>query len=273
MHLISATPANIERPAVVTIASGKGGVGKSHTSVNVSVALARLGKRVALLDADMGLANAGMMLGVKPDTGVERVLAGESVDQVLRGSPTGVRLLSAGAMLSDDARGTLCAAFAPLVTDLDYLVIDAAAGIGADVTSFAAASDVVVILLADEPASFMDAYALLKTLHVDHGCRRFAIVTSMVTDEPAGRLLFASFARIVSRFLDADLAHLGSVPRDGRVRQAALAKRPVVDLFPDSRAALAFNGLARALDADVARHPVGGASAFFGQGAMHVRAA
>ena len=273
MHLIPATPANIERPAVVAVASGKGGVGKSHASVNLAVALARLGKRVTLLDADMGLANAGMLLGLKPDRGVERVLEGEAIAEVARAGPAGVRLLSASALIGDEARARLCAAFAPMVPDLDYLLIDAAAGIGADVTGLASASDVVAILLADEPASFMDAYALLKTLHLDHGCRRFVVVTSMVPDEAAGRLLFANFGRVVSRFLDAEVAHLGSVPRDGRVRQAALAKRPVVELFPDSRAGLAFVRLARALDADVARHPVDGASTFFGKGAAHACAA
>ncbi len=266
-HLISSTPANIERPAVVAIASGKGGVGKSHCSVNLGVALARLGKRVALLDADMGCANAGLLLGLRPDDGVERVVTeGLPMADALRSGPAGVRLLSAGAPMGDDARERLCAAFAPMVAELDYLLIDAAAGVGPEVTDLATAADVVTILLADEPASFMDAYGLLKLLHLDRGCRRFAIVTSMVPDEAAGRLLFVSFARVVSRFLDADLIHLGSVPRDGRVRQAALAKRPVLDMFPDSRAGLAFVGLARALDTDVARHPVGQLSAFFGQG-------
>lgn len=272
-HLISATPANIERPAVIAVTSGKGGVGKTHISVNVSLMLARLGKRTMLLDADMGLANAGLLLGVKPDNGVGRVIEGEAVADAAVATRGGISLLSASDPLTEDGRERLCAAFQPMVTELDYLVIDLGAGIGEDVTTLAAAADVVTIVLADEPASFMDAYQLLKLLHVEHGCRRFAIVTSMVQDEAAGRLLFSSFARVASRFLDADLTHLGSVPRDNHVRQSAIAKRAVSEMFPEARASYAFAGVTRALDAHVARVPVQPLSAFFAGGETYVRAA
>ena len=268
-----ATPANIDRPAVVAVASGKGGVGKTHISVNVALVLAALGKRTMLLDADMGLANAGLLLGVKPDDGVSRVIAGVPVAEAAQDTRGGIRLLSSAEPMGEDGRERLCAAFAPMVAELDYLVVDTGAGIGADVTTLAAAADIVAIVIADEPASFMDAYTLLKLLHLEHGCSRFAIVTSMVPDEAAGRLLFGSFARVVSRFLDADLSHLGSVPHDGRVRQSALAKRAVTEMFPDSRAGHAFTALARSLDAHVARRPVGQLSAFFGTGDAYVRAA
>ena len=273
-HLINATPANIERPAVVAVVSGKGGVGKTHISVNLSLALARGNKRVMLLDADMGCANAGLLLGLKPDGGAERVVAGTaSIAEAAQTGASGVRLLSASASIGEDARERLCAAFEPLVTDLDYLMIDAAAGVGAEVTTFAAAADLVALVLADEPASFMDAYALLKLLHVEHGCRRFAVITSMVADEATGRLVHGNFARVAQRFLGLPVTHLGSIPRDTRVREAALARRAVADLYPDSRAGTAFAALARALDAEVARRPVGGLSAFFGSGDIHARAA
>lgn len=246
---------NKKRPVVIAVASGKGGVGKTHVTVNLSVALARGGKRVMLFDADLGLANAGVVLGLPAQATIEDALKGDArLADIVQPGPAGVGLISGGsgdaslAVLDEAVQQKLCRSFSVFEDEIDYLMIDTAAGIAPIVTGFVEKSDLAVVLVNDEPASFIDAYGLLKALALRGATKRALVLTNMVANDVAGQRLFQRFKGVVSRFLDIELDHLGSIPLDPHVRRAALRKRCVVEAYPLTPAGQAFNRLAWAID-------------------------
>jgi flagellar biosynthesis protein FlhG len=235
----------------IAVASGKGGVGKTNVSVNLSVALAKAGQRTLLLDCDMGLANAGILLGLDSPWTIGDVLAGRcGLDDLIMTGPAGLAFApghsgtGSGSTLSHDERGRLFDALAPHRRDFDTIVIDTGSGIEASALALIAAADTPVIVVAPEPTSFVDAYALVKALHVAHGLDRFEIVTNMVQSEAAGHALFDRFRAVATRFLDMELVYAGAIPADPYVREAVLRKRCVVEAFPGAPATRAFARLA-----------------------------
>lgn len=253
------------RARTIAVASGKGGVGKTNVSVNLSVALAKAGGRTLLLDCDMGLANAGILLGLDSPWTIGDVLAGrcELADLIMTG-PAGLAFApghsgtGSGSTLSHSERGRLFDALAPFRTAFDTIVIDTGSGIEASALALVAAADTPLIVVAPEPTSFVDAYALVKALSVSHGLDRFEIVTNMVESEAAGHALFDRFRAAATRFLDLELVYAGAVPTDPFVREAVLRKRCVVDAFPGAPATRAFARLAARFAAPArAPQPVG----------------
>lgn len=274
------TQDNSNRPVVIAVASGKGGVGKTHVSVNLSVALARGGKRVMLFDADLGLANAGVVLGLPGQATIEDALKGDmSLADIVQAGPAGIGLISGGSgdaslsVLDEDVQQKLCREFRVFENELDYLVIDTAAGIAPIVTGFVEKADFAVVVLNDEPASFIDAYGLLKALAGRGRCKKALVLTNMVANSIAGERLFARFKGVVGRFLDIELEHLGSVPHDPHVRRAALRKRPVVEAYPLTPAGQAFNRLAWALDKRTRSGTLDFTNSFFFREGENARAA
>ncbi len=265
-----------ERKArVIAVTSGKGGTGKTNISVNLSVALARLGRRTMLVDCDVGLANANILLGLESEHSIADVASSErAIAEVSRPGPSGMMLvpghsgLGMGGGLAEAARSELASAFRPYADDLDDLIVDTGGGMAGEGLSLVAASDLVLIVLANEPTSFMDAYALLKGLALRHGCSRFAIVTNRVGGEAEGRSLFDRFEAVVEQFLPVHLDHLGSIPEDRYLRDAVRTKRCCVEAFPSSPASAAFARLARRIAGlELPRLP--GGQRFFGLEAIH----
>lgn len=239
---------------VIAITSGKGGVGKTNVSVNLSVALAQSGKQVMLMDADLGLANVDVMLGMKPRGNLAHVIEGErSLDEVIIRGPAGVMVVPAAsgvkrlAELSTAEHAGLIRAFSELTHEVDTLIIDTAAGINDSVTSFSRASQEVVVVVCDEPASITDAYALIKVLSQD-GIQNFRVLANQARSAQEGRELFNKITRVTDRYLDATLQFLGVVPHDDLLRKAVRKQRPVVHAYPRSRAAMAFKTLAQKTD-------------------------
>lgn len=260
---------------MIAVASGKGGAGKTNVSVNLAVALSRLGRRTMLVDCDVGLANANILLGMES----ERTLAdltrspGQLADIAQQG-PGGVMLVPGhsgpglGGGLTRDARASLAAAFRPYAGDVDDVVVDTGGGMAGESLSLVAASDMILIVLAAEPTAFMDAYAVLKGLAVRHDCSRFAIVTNRVRSQTDGHALFARFRSVVEQFLPVHLDHLGSIPEDPYLRDAVLTKRCCVEAFPSAPASAAFGRLARKV-AEAQTPLLPGGHAFFGMEARH----
>jgi flagellar biosynthesis protein FlhG len=260
---------------VIAVTSGKGGVGKTNISVNLSVALARLGRQAMLVDGDMGLANANILLGVNATTTIADVLASDcGLEDVVQRGAGGVHIVpghsGSGILpgLGREDRRRLADAFRPYAAKLDHVIVDTASGIYPEAMELVASSDMILVVLSAEPTAFMDAYALVKVLSLDHGCNALSVVTNMVEDENSGRALFQHFSEVVRRFLPIRLNHLGSVPRDDHVREAVFRKRCCLEAYPESRASAAFNRIARAVaDADL---PAGeGGDRFFGMEALH----
>jgi len=239
---------------VIAVTGGKGGIGKTNVSVNLSLGLAGLGRKVVLLDADLGLANVDLLLGVEPARTLADVMAGEcSLKEVLVNGPGGIRIVPAAsgvrsmASLSPQQHNGLIQAFSEL-DDVDVLIVDTAAGISDSVTSFINAAQEVLVVVCDEPASITDAYALIKVLNRDLGMFKFNVLTNMVTSETEARQLFNKLSQVADRFLDVALRFAGSIPQDDMLRKAVKKRQPVLTAYPGSPSAKAFKALAREVD-------------------------
>jgi len=240
------------RARIISVASGKGGAGKTNVAVNLAVAFAQAGDRTLLLDCDMGLANAAILLGMPTAWTIGDLLAGRcGLDDLLQTGPAGLSFLpghsgtGSGSTLSAAERGRLLEALEPRLADFDQVVIDTGGGIEASALALVASADTPLVVLTPEPTSFVDAYAIVKALNVAHGTADFQVVANMVRHDVAGRQLFDKFRAVVTRFIDVDLAYAGTIPADGYVREAVLRKRCVVDAFPGAPASRAFAALAR----------------------------
>jgi flagellar biosynthesis protein FlhG len=235
---------------VIAVTGGKGGVGKTCVAVNLAAALATK-RRVLLLDGDLGLANADVQLGLVPGHTLEHVLDGRcTLEEAVVETPLGFRLIAGAsgvarlAGLSTAEHLGLVQAFSHLTQGLDTLIIDTAAGIADSVLQFCQASQHVLVVVNDEPASLTDAYALIKVLHRTHGMRRFQVLANRATGAGSGELLFRKLERVTSRFLDVLLEYAGEIPDDALVRSAIRSQRCVVDAYPSSSASRAFTRLA-----------------------------
>ncbi len=240
---------------VIAVASGKGGVGKTNVSVNLALAMTAMGRKVMLMDADLGLANIDVLLGLKPLHNLSHVIRGErTLEEILVEGPGGMRIVPASsgvklmAELNPMQHAGLIRAFSELSFDLDVLVVDTAAGISDSVISFTRAAQEVVVVVCDEPASLTDAYALMKVLNRDHGVQRFNVLSNMSHSAQEGREMFAKLVNVTDRYLDATLNYLGTVPYDEYLLKAVRKQRPVIDAFPRSRSAMAFKNLAQKAD-------------------------
>lgn len=240
---------------VIAVTGGKGGVGKSNVSINMSVCLATMGRRVALLDADLGLANIDVLLGLRPERNLEDVLSGEcSLNDIMLTGPGGIRIIPASSgiqrmtMLGSMEHAGLIHAFSEISEQIDVLVIDTAAGISDSVISFVRASQEVLVVVCDEPSSITDAYALIKLLNKDYGVDRFRVIANMTRSTQEGRNLYNKLTQVTDRFLEVTLQYVGNIPFDESVRKAVQRQRPVVELFPRSKAALAYKQLSEKVD-------------------------
>jgi flagellar biosynthesis protein FlhG len=240
---------------VLAVSGGKGGVGKTNIAANLAIAMAQLGRRVMLLDADLGLANVDVLLGLQPRYTLADVLGGQrSLAEVVLTGPAGIRVVPGASGLAGLARlgpaehAGIINAFSELTEALDVLVVDTAAGITDGVLRFCAAASEVLVVVCDEPTSLTDAYALIKVLSTEHGVTRFRIVTNMTHQGGDGRQLFEKLLRVTERFLDVSLDHAGSLPYDDRVWRAVQLQAPFVTAFPTSLAATALKRLAQRAD-------------------------
>lgn len=242
---------NNEKVKVIAVSGGKGGVGKTSVSINTAVALAEKGKRVVVLDADLGLANVDVMLGLRADKNLSHVLSGDAeLDDVILRGPKGIGIIPASSgtqsmvELTQAQHAGLIRAFSEMKTQFDILIVDTAAGISDMVLSFSRASQDVLIVVCDEPTSITDAYALIKILSREHGVFRFKIVANMVRSLREGMELFAKLSKVTDRFLDVALELVATVPFDENLRKSVRKQKLIVEMFPKSPASIAYHGLA-----------------------------
>ncbi|MEI6893421.1 MAG: MinD/ParA family protein [Colwellia sp.] len=237
---------------VVSVSGGKGGVGKTNTSLNTAVALGQQGKRVLVLDADLGLANVDVMLGLRVRRNLSHVLSGEcELDDIIIEGPAGIKIIPAtsGSQsmvdLTPAEHAGLIRAFSEMKTEFDVLIVDTAAGISDMVLSFTRAAQDIILVVCDEPSSITDCYALMKLLSRDHGVFKFKVVVNMVHSPKEGQQLFAKLTKVTDRFLDVALELVGVIPFDENMRKAVRKQQVIVEAFPQSPAALAYMDLAK----------------------------
>lgn len=236
---------------VIAVTGGKGGVGKTNVAVNLSLALAGMGNEVMLLDADFGLANVDVQLGLSPEYDLSHLVSGErNLEEIIIRGPGGIKIIPASSGISRMAdltqaeRAGIIHAFSELSWDVDYLVVDTSAGISDSVISFCKASHEVVVVVCDEPASITDAYALIKVMNSEHGVDHFHVLANMVYSNRQGTELYNKLALAANHFLDATLSFLGILPQDERLRQAVQKQKAVVALYPSSPSSRAFHKIA-----------------------------
>lgn len=242
----------LQKIKVIAVSGGKGGVGKTNVSLNTAIALGQMGKRVLVLDADLGLANVDVMLGLRVQRNLSHVISGESeLDDIIIEGPAGIKIIPATSGtqsmvdLTPSEHAGLIRAFSDMQTQFDVLVVDTAAGISDMVLSFARAAQDVMLVVCDEPTSITDCYALMKLLSRDHGVFKFKVVANMVRSPREGQQLFAKLTKVTDRFLDVALELVGVVPFDENIRKSVRKQQVIVEAFPDSPAAKAFRALAK----------------------------
>lgn len=252
----ASTQRKIEQKAVkpvqvIAITGGKGGVGKTNVAVNLAISLAQQGKKTMVMDADLGLGNIDIMLGLRPVANLHHVITGEkSLQEILLNGPSDIKVIPASsgvkemAELSPQAHSGLIQAFSELQADVDVLIIDTAAGVSDTVVSFARASQELVVVVCDEPASITDAYGIIKLLSQEYGVFKFHILANMATGAQHGREIYNKIIKVTDRFLDVALDYMGHVPEDEYLRKSVKKQRAVVDAFPRSKSAQAFATLA-----------------------------
>ncbi|WP_300158492.1 MinD/ParA family protein [Solidesulfovibrio sp.] len=256
----AATPATArpatEIPQVLSVTSGKGGVGKTNLSVNLAYCLSRLGRKVVLLDADLGLANVDILLGLTPKMNLFHLFhEGVDLKQVLMETPFGFSILPASSGVSDmlalstGQKLDLLEAMDYLEGRINYLIVDTGAGINDNVIYFNLAARERLLVLTTEPTSLTDAYALIKVMHLQHDVHRFRVVVNMAPSVKAAKAVYEKLSTACDHFLSGiSLDFTGVVPADPAVKNAVIRQKPFCFLSPDAPASRKLMELAQTID-------------------------
>ena len=240
---------------VITVTSGKGGVGKTSIAVNLAIQIQRLGKRVIILDADFGLANIEVMLGIRPQYNLaDLMFRGKTLNEIITRGPEGVGFISGGSGIQELARMTkeqvmyLTQKLVELDSLADVIIVDTGAGIADNVLEFVTASSEVILVATPEPTSITDAYALLKALNRRAGFSRehtsIKMISNRVGTEAEGRNLYEKMSVVVDKFLNIQPEFLGIIPQDDMISKAVMVQKPITMAYPNSPAAKALQTIA-----------------------------
>lgn len=237
---------------VISVTSGKGGVGKSNVVANLAMALADQGKKVLIVDADLGVGNLDVLLGLSPQYNLNHVLSGEcSLPEIIVEVSQNIKLIPAGSgvqeytSLGQHEKLKLLDELDMLEETFDVMIIDTEAGISDNVTYFTVAAQEIVVVVSPEPTSITDAYALIKLLATRYSEHHFKVLVNMARDSEDALEVFRKLANVAGRFLDISLDYLGCVVRDEKLLEAVKKQKAVYELFRDSEAAGCFSTLAK----------------------------
>jgi flagellar biosynthesis protein FlhG len=248
------TDKNAAGPRIICISSGEGGVGKTSVSVNLAAAMAQAGKRVLLVDGDLGLANVDIVLGINAKHTMREAVEGVlPLNDVLVKIMPGFSVLPASsgvpemASLAYEDQAYLTDALESIISDFDYVLLDTAAGIGDSVLWLNQWADENYIIMSPDPTSMTDAYALIKVLRQKYEKSLFQLVINSVKSKREGREVFESIAAVLSKFLQVSPELLGMIPQDGNVSRAIRFQKPFLLHSPDAKASKAIRQLSQAV--------------------------
>lgn len=244
---------------VITVTSGKGGVGKSNVSVNLAIQMSRLRKRAVILDADFGLANIEVMLGMRPQYNLaDMMFRGKDVKDIICTGPEDIGFISGGSGLREmtnlnkDQILSLVRTMYELDHYADVVIIDTGAGISDTVIELVASSSEVLLVATPEPTSITDAYALLKTLHrhdgFEAGSTSIKMIGNRIQSYEEGKELYLKLNTVVNKFLGMEMEYLGAIPYDEYLPRAVMQQQPVSLAYPDAPSARAMLELAMVLE-------------------------
>jgi len=252
---LSSTTTSPERGRVIAVSSGKGGVGKTNISVNLAISLAAKGHRVCVFDADASLANVNILLKLQPHYTLEHLLDGSrKIEEILVSGPGGISIVPAAsgiaefANLSIEQQKTLLQAMTSLECLFDYLIIDTAAGISKNVTTFLEATEHCILVVTPEPTSLTDAFALIKVMRINHCESKIHILTNMVDNYLSSVDIYKRLSAAANRYLHTELSYLGYIPRDDYLRLAVQQQQAVSIAFPAAPSSYRFQALATGLE-------------------------
>lgn len=255
---------------IIGIASGKGGVGKTTVSANLAVTLASRGKKVMIFDADLGLANAQLALGCRAPFNFSHVLSGEkNLKEILVEGPMGVKLVPGAsgiqhmASLSNTEVASIIHSFSEIDEDLDYFIVDLAAGLSDSVMTFLGACQHRLIVLKNEPSSIADAYATIKVMIQDHALDNIWLLPNGVTSQAEGEYLYRSVNSVIKNFLGSHVGYLHAISNDEMVLRSIKASQPLVSFAPSSAATRDFSSLADHIEGLSETHALSGGLQFF----------
>ncbi|MBQ7077433.1 MAG: MinD/ParA family protein [Lachnospiraceae bacterium] len=243
---------------VITITSGKGGVGKSNTSVNLALALADLGKKVIIFDADFGLANVEVMFGALPKYNLSDVIyRGKKIEEIITTGPNGIGFISGGSgivglsNLNRDQIAYLIHNLNNLDKLADFVIIDTGAGISDQVLSFAMSSPEIIMITTPEPSSLTDSYSLIKALYKNPQFNKegtsIKVLANKAISFDDGEIVYKKLSSVVSKFLQGRLEYLGMIPQDVNIDKAIRAQKPVYLSFPSAKSSKAYKAIAEDL--------------------------
>lgn len=261
---------------VITVTSGKGGVGKSNTSINLAIQFRKLGKRVIILDADFGLANIEIMFGAVPKHNLcDLIYQGKSITEIITWGPMEVGFISGGSgiagmsNLSRDYLSYIIQNLSQLDAIADIIIVDTGAGISDAVLEFLVASGEILLVTTPEPTSITDSYSLLKALYrhprFDENTTKVKMVANRVAKESEGEILFNKLNAVVARYLKIPMTYLGSVPEDAQLARAVMQQMPVSIQNPGAKSTAAYERIVQKLmgKEEEERQPRRGMAAFF----------
>ncbi len=276
LRIIKANMQSRPLARVITVTSGKGGVGKSNTTINLAIQLQKMGKKVIILDADFGLANIEIMFGSVPKHNLcDLIYQGKNIKEIITRGPMNVGFISGGSgiagmsNLSKDNLTYIIQNLVELDAIADIVMVDTGAGIADAVLEFLVASGEILLVTTPEPTSITDSYSLLKALDRHPSYRgditKVKMISNRVEKEAEGLVLFNKLNTVVSKYLKIPMTYLGSVPQDAQLTKAVMQQTPISMQNPAAKSSLAYEKIAcRLLDKEEAqRQPKRGMAAFF----------
>lgn len=258
-------------PRVISVTSGKGGVGKTNIVGNLALAFSAMGQRVLIIDADLGLANIDIIFNVHPEFNIGHVISGEKqLKDIVVTTDDGIRIIPAGSGLSGLAELTegqklnLLSEFESYDDVADIVLIDTGAGISSNVIYFNLAADECIIIVTPEPTSITDAYAMIKVMATQHGAKHFKLLVNMADESKEAKRVFFTIHQAADKFLKGIvIEYLGFIPADKCLKQAVINRKTVVTAYPGSESSRSLKKVARMMLSSPLRQPGNGSVRFF----------
>ena len=236
---------------VYSITSGKGGVGKTAVCANLAYNLGTMGKRVLILDADLGLANIDVVFGLSPAYNLNHFFSGEyELQDIMVDGPMGIKILPAGSgiqnftRLNSEQKMRLLDGLDSMHNHFDYVLIDTEAGISENVTYFNTAAQEILVVTTPEPTAITDAYALMKLLSTQYHEKKFNLVVNQIRTENDALDVYRKLTMVANRYLDISIDYLGSIPEDRQMIDSIRKQKVISELNPGSKVTAAFRQLA-----------------------------
>ena len=237
---------------VIAITSGKGGVGKTNIVANLGFALSQLGKRILIFDADLGLGNIDVLLGLTPKYNLSHVVMREkTAPEIIIEGPKKMKILPASSgiqeltQLTDGQRTVILSELDSLLDHIDILLIDTAAGISSNVMYFNVTAQEILVVVTPEPTSMTDAYALMKVMSLKYSAKKFRLMVNLATNSGEAYEIFRQLTMVSNRFLDISIDYLGYVLADVNITKSVKRQKLLCDIYPDSAGSKCFDELAK----------------------------